>query len=641
MAVPVRQPTEKTAGQRDSLAADRVLEPYSDGSMSEVAAKAGDLPAGALARLIGRIGRGTAVPVLGVQGGARGWVAASLHRALGRPLVLVAADEEAADRLAADVGFFLDPDEAVAERPVLRLPTDEILPWDGLSPDRTVELDRLAALTRLHGGAPPAALVVSARALARRALPRSLLVDAIERIAVGATRDRDELARRLVALGYQSVPMVEDPGTFAVRGGILDLWPPLCDRPVRLEFFGDEVESLRLFEPDTQRTLRGLAEILVGPAREALFTEESKRAAVAAVRDAAGRVNRPTGQIRPLIESIQEGIPAFGVEGFLPAFYEGGLDPVSLWFPADAVVILDDPVALERALEELYEEIDRVHAEAVTRADLCLPPEAHFLSREAALGQLAPFPRVELHRLWLGGASAGPVRFDLPGTAELRREIERHQGEEGALTPLVERLKCWRERGTTTIVAAGSQGQADRLRRLLAERRITAKVRDERPPEDPADWHDRSVHAFLVPRELSAGFLDPERRLAIVADEEIFGPRQKRKVRTSRRADLPFIAAFRELNEGDLCVHVDHGVCRYGGMQKLNVRGVEGDFLVLHFAGSDKLFLPVSKLRQVQKYVGAGAEHVRLDKLGGTSWEKTRKRVKDELLKMAAELLDV
>ena len=602
---------------------------------------------GALGRLVDRLRAGDAVPVLGVKGGARGWVAAAIHRALGRPLVLVAPDEEAADRLATDLSFFLGDEDEDEEgrRQVLRLPVDEVLPYDGLSPDRSVELDRLAALTLLRHD-PPRALVLSARALARRTLPRAVLDSASERLATGATWDRDELARRLVVLGYQSVPLVEDAGTFAVRGGILDLWPPVYEKPVRIEFFGDEVESLRLFEPDSQRTLRNLDEVLIGPAREILFAEENQRAGIAAVRAAGDRVNKPTAEVLEMVEAIREAIPTFGVEAFLPGFYEGGLEPLAASLPEDAVVIVDDPVAIERELEELWEELEKEHAAALERADLALPPEEHFLRFEEAKATVASFPRAILHGLWLGGDvqephRQEPHRFDLPGTAEIRKEIENHHGEDGALTPLVDRLKRWREKGTTTLIATGSAGQADKLRRLLAERRIAVKIREEQVPADPASWWDRSIHAWIVPHEITAGFLDPQSRFAVIADEEILGVRQKRKARVAKRADMPFVAAFRDLNEGDLCVHVDHGLCRYGGLEKINVRGVEGDFLVLHFEGKDKLFLPVSKLRQVQKYVGAGAEHARLDKLGGTSWEKTKKKVRDELLKMAAELLDI
>ena len=592
-------------------------------------------------RLAGVKGGG-AWPVVGVGAGARGFVGARLARTLGRSILAVAADEDAADRLAADLSFFLPPPADGAERAVVRVPVDGVLPYDGLSPDRTTELDRLAGLSMLSGSSTRG-VVVSARALARRQLPREAVEESSETIAAGSTCDRDEMARRLVDLGYQSVPMVEDPGTFAVRGGILDVWSPAYEQPARIELFGDEVESVRLFDPSSQRTVDTLAELKVVRAREILFDEESRRRGVAAARAAADRVNRPTAKVRELTEAIQESIPAFGVEALLPGFFADGLVPLASHLADDTVVLLDDPVSIDRALEELDAELAKEHVAAIERGELALPPEAHFLSPAQTRASLERFARVELHALWMGvPGGAEPLRFDLQPTAGIRKEIENHQGEEGALSPLVDRLKRWRERGWTTLLAAGTAGQADKLRRLLAERKVHVKVREGPLPDDPSTLWDRSVHAWIVPAEVSAGFLSPEDRFAVIADEEILGARVRKKARGApKRADQPFVAAFRELEEGDLCVHVDHGLCRYGGLQKLAVRGVEGDFLVLHFAGKDKLFLPVSKLRQVQKFVGAGAEHARLDKLGGITWEKTKKRVKDELLKMAAELLDI
>ncbi|WP_157370764.1 transcription-repair coupling factor [Vulgatibacter incomptus] len=582
---------------------------------------------------------GESIAVLGVKGGARGFVGASLHRALGRPLLAVAADEDAADRLAADLAFFLGGDGE--ERRVLRIPADAVLPYDGLSPDRATELDRLAGL-HLLSRRPDAIAVVSARALARRVPPPRTARKSAETLVVGQVRDRDDLARALVGLGYQSVPMVEDPGTFAVRGGILDVWPPVYEQPARIELFGDEIESLRLFDAATQRTLRPLDELEVCAAREILFDETSKRLGIEAARAAADRVNRPTAKVRELVEAIQEAIPAFGVEALLPGFFEEGLAPLPDYLRDDALILLDDPVAIERELEELHAELEREHAAAVQRGELALPPEAHFVAADELTRRLGAFTRVELHGLWLGvPGGREPIRFDLEPTEGIRKEIESHLGEEGALTPLVERLKRWRERGWTTMIACGSAGQADKLRRMLSERRLHVKVREGHPPPEPRDLHDLAVHAHLLTGELSSGFLSQQDGFVVISDEEIVGPRTRRKVRAAKRADLPFVAAFRDLDEGDLCVHVDHGLCKYGGLQKLNVRGVEGDFLVLHFAGQDKLFLPVSKLRQVQKFVGAGAEHARLDKLGGISWERTKKKVKDELLKMAAELLDI
>jgi transcription-repair coupling factor (superfamily II helicase) len=579
--------------------------------------------------------------VTGLPGAARGLLLRDLmaREEPGLAAVLaVAADEEEADRLARDLAFFLGGPHRVA-----RLPADPVLPYDDLSPDRGLEMERLAALCRLHlEGRSLRAVVVSARALARRVIPRSAF-ELGEILAAGLSVDREALARRLVELGYARVPLVEDPGTFAVRGGILDLWSPLDERPVRLEFFGDQVESLRRFDSDTQRRSppRGdealPAEVVVCPAREALFTAEGKAAAAAAVREAAERVDRPTTKVREILDAIEAGTPFFGMEALLPGFHPGGLATLFDFLPAGTLAFVDDEAAVAQALEDLTGDLERDHQAALRRSDLVLPPEAHFLAPAEIADRLGGLPRVRRHRLWMG--TGEPVRFDLAETGSLRAEIEGAHGEEGALGPLARRLEDWRTRRIAAVVACGTPSASDRLRRLLEDRRLAARVHPALPGS-LRGLYDPAVHAHLVPGDVSGGFVDAPGGLALLSDEEIFGRRVRKRPRAAR-GENAFAAAFRDLEEGDLVVHVEHGIARYGGLAKMRVRGVEGDFLVLQYQGADRLYLPVSRLRQVQKFTGASPEHVRLDRLGGTSFALRKARVKEQLLKMAAELLEI
>jgi transcription-repair coupling factor (superfamily II helicase) len=571
--------------------------------------------------------------VTGIAGAARGrLVRELLVPGPARAVLAVASDEEDADQLAKDAAFFLGAEA------VLRVPADAVLPYDDLSPDRGVEMERLSALARLHLAADAVkAVVVSARGLARRVVPRRAFEAGSDLLGKGLEIPREALAERLVLLGFTRVPLVEDPGTFAVRGGIVDVWTPADPAPVRLEYFGDEVESCRAFDPETQRTERDVAEVLLCPAREALFSAEGKEAAKRAVRDAAERVARPTSRVREVLDAIDQGTPFFGMEALLPAFHPGGLDTLLEYLPAGTVAYVDDAAGVEDALRSLETELAREHAGALRREELTLPPDAHFLAAADALGALEEGPLVRRHRVWLG--TAEPIRFSLPDTAGIRGEIEAAHGDEGPLAPLARRLDDWRRRGIAAIVACGSPSTGERLRRLLEDRRQHVRAHAA-PPGDPADIFDPAVHAHVFPGEISGGFVDADARLAVVADEEIFGRRVRRKVRRSRDENA-FAAAFRDLDEGDLVVHVEHGIARYVGLTKMRIRGIEGDFLVLAYEGADRLYLPVAKLRQVQKFTGASPESVRLDRLGGQSFALRKARVKEQLLKMAAELLDI
>jgi transcription-repair coupling factor (superfamily II helicase) len=624
------------------------------------------LPQGdAFARLLERLLPGQRVRTQGLKGAARGYLLARLARARKAPLLCVAPDEDAAEALAADLAFFLGGAGSPREPRVLRVPADEVLPYDELTPNSGAVAERLAALYHLRQGTRFPALVVSARALARKVLPPGVVGGLSRRLEVGQDQDRDALARLLVDMGYQSSPLVEDAGTFSVRGDILDVFSPLYAQPVRLEFFGDTIESMRAFDPESQRTTDAVKELLLPPARELLVTDATRPHAEAAARAAAERLNLPTSKLRERLDALREGLPGFGMEPLLPGFFEGGLatlfDYLGPWAQASGrkggdgaaagaaapLVYVDEPVAVERALAELWAEAERTAAAADERGELSCPPRAHFLTPEEVAQRLSPLAVVEGGGLSLGGLSAlgeetPALAFPFGTTRDVREAILAHHGEEGALQPLLERLQRWRDGRTAAVVACGTLGQADRIKRLLQERNVPVKVHAE-PLGDAEALYDPAVWVHLFAGEVSAGFVDGSGGLALLSDEEIFGARARRKGGSSRasRKVADFASAFKDLKEGDVIVHTDFGIGRYRGLVTMEVRGIPGDFLLLEYAGKDKVYLPVQRMKLVQKWTGGDPDKVSLDKLGGTSWEKTKKRVKEQLLKMAAELLQM
>jgi transcription-repair coupling factor (superfamily II helicase) len=578
----------------------------------------------------------------GLKGSARGYVLARLAAQRAAPLVCVAVDEDEADHLAHDLAFFLGGEGSLASPTVLRLPADDASPYDGISPHAQVLAQRLGALFHLaHGGRVPA-LVLPLAALARRVLAPEVMRALSLELTVGEEHEPAGLARRLADMGYASSPLVEDLGTFSLRGGILDVFSPLYPRPVRLEFFGDTLESMREFDPETQRTVDSLRGMRVPPARELLFNDQTRRHGELAIRAAAERMDIPTSRVRERLEQLREGVRGAGMEALLPGFFEGGLGTVFDYLPKDALLYLDDPMGLDRAAADAWAQLEAGHQAAVGEGELVEPPERHALPPTglwAEAGRLATLEGGGLS-LDLGGAPEA-VSFSFGTTRDLRDAILSHHGEEGALSPLVERLARWREGRVACAIACGSLGQADRLRRLLADRDVPARVHTE-PLGDPTSLYDPSVWAHLFTGEVSAGFVDPG-GFALLSDEEIFGPRARRKVRSRRPKGTSeaFAAGFKDLKEGDLVVHTDFGICRYAGLTTMEVRGIKADFLVLEFAGKDKVYLPVSRMRLVQKFTGGDPSTIALDKLGGTSWEKTKRRVKEELLRMAADLLNI
>ncbi len=597
-----------------------------------------------LETLLARLRPGGRARATGLTGAARGWVLARAARALRVPLVALTPDEESADHLASDLAFFLGGEGTRAAPTVLRLPADEVLPWDELVPDSGAVAERLSTLYHLEHGTPFSAVVLSARALAKKVLPPKVMRGLSSEVKVGDERGRDELAKRLVEEGFRNSPLVEDPGTFSLRGDLLDVFPALSEHPVRLEFFGDTLESMRTFDPDTQRTVAPVKRVTLLPARELFFSPSTQSAAEAAIRAAGETQAVPTAKIRERIAQVREGLSPNGLEGLLPGFFEGGLSSVFEYLdrlPAAPLVWVDDPTAVDRALSDLELDVERSFDDAVRRSELTLPPAQHYLSRQEAERALSRFPVLEGGGLTLDvGGEEAPLRFDFGRTAVLREAIRSHHGEDGALTPLLEKLTAFRDESTVALVACGTLGQADRLKRLLAERGVRVQVHAE-SLFDARALFDPSIAAHLFAGEVTEGFIDGAEHVAVLSDEDIFGARARRKVRRRKTAAEGLAASFKDLKEGDLCVHADFGVCRYAGLVTMDVNKVPGDFLVLEFFGKDKVYLPVSRLRLVSRFAGGDPEKVSLDRLGTPSWAKKKAQVKEQLLKMAAELLEL
>ena len=562
-------------------------------------------------------------------------------------LVVAVADEERAQEIARDLRLFLPPvadagQPGAAPRADL-IPAPGSSPYAEVSPDRGALLGRMTALHRLADGTAPRAIVLSASSLLRRVIPPPELTALSFRITAGATLDRDATVAALLAAGYRRAPVVEDPGTFTVKGGVIDLFPPLYGFPIRLELFGDEVESLRAFDPTTQRTLRPLDHATVHPVRETIATRgaDLRRR----ILDAADAAAQPSKSTRRLLEQIDGGEDLVGLDTLTPAFH-ARLAPV--WeYLTDAQWLVVDPDAILRAAAEELEEAAARHEERVADHRISFPPEEHHVSGDELAAALAAPVRVEVRSLEIAGQSDLPaVRFTAESGATLRLDLERarRQKADHLMEPLVVQLGRWREDGWRVAIVCSSASRSERLAALLEDYGVHAAER----ALDPLRLEDLPAGGppALVRGRLSTGFTLPADRIALLGDEDIFGPRrtvsnrQTQAARRARDALLGGVSDFSQLAPGDFVVHRVHGIGHYQGLTKLPVAGTPIDFLQLTYDGG-QLYLPVYRLDEVQRYVGAEGQKPRLDKLGGVTWEKSRRKAGVEVRAMAEELLQL
>ena len=517
--------------------------------------------------------------VTGAVGSFPSALIANLKRDTDGPFLIVTPLPEEAERVAEDISFFLPGS-------VHLFPSWETLPFDKVSPSLETMGDRVSAIYALMTSSP--IIVAPVSALLQDVPPRDFLNSSMDYLETGEETNLESLVERLSNGGYSRVSMVQEKGEWSRRGGIIDIFPPSTENPVRVEFVGDSVESIREFEPATQKSIRSLSSVIILPVGD-----------------------------HPLSQGIMPG----GVEGR----GEGGVTLFD-YLPKSAPAFLLEPAAIDDELKRIEKETEERRAGLEEDGGLQGLP----LFSLELLSILNGYPNLDMSRLAVGAVGETSLHFDVKSNEDIRLGLTK---KDGAFDRFVELSRGWLREGMRVVIASHTTGQAERVEELLKGKDMGARrvwSYDIFSLPDPPGL-------FTAIGLLNHGFRVPSERLVIVTEEEIFG--QRVRLRQVKAKTSAFITSLSDLKVNDPIVHIDHGIGIHRGLQKLNIGGVDGDFLLIEFAGRDKLYLPIYRMDQVQKYTGG--EGPTLDKLGGTSWDKVKKRVKEKIKEMAAELLDI
>jgi len=591
------------------------------------------------------------ITIPGLTGSAPAYVVAELLRAEPGNLLVVTADQEAAEEFRRELGFFGGGDAA----PLL-FPAWDAQPFSSASPHPDISGARLDTLFRLQSGLARIAVLPVAAAL-QRVLPPASFNEASCYLVAGEEFERDELLTRLVKMGYANVPLVEDRGTFAVRGGILDIFPPNQAAPVRIEFFGDTVESIRTFDPLTQRSLNPVEELVLLPSREILLTDEVLTDIAPRLKRLCDDLDIPADRRRRILADMQNAVYFQGVEYLQPLLHPG-LATIFDYAPASPLILVD-PEAVREAVARFAEEIAAGEEKALAAGVPHSPAAELFLDGEDFDRLVAGRCRLELSGLSLAG-DGGTTAITIPCEANAGLRVTVSKETTHALGPLSKALQEWLAQGFRVMIACHQRPQAERLKELLDPYGIPCAISEASfpeavggtPPPQPSPAGGGSIapppsggrpgggNVTLLLGEISRGFRLPFSRLALIAEEELFGRRVRRRgVSEVRKKQI--LASLAELKPGDHMVHVDHGIALYRGLQHISVGGVGGDFLLLEYAGGDKLYLPADRLGLVQRFVGPEGSEPHLDKLGGSSWEKSKGKARKAVEELAGELLEI
>ncbi len=563
------------------------------------------------------------------------------ENAAGRVVLYVTPHSRAADAAILGLRGFLGERDDTSR--IRAFPRHDTLPFDRFSPQAFLVSQRMEVLHRLDACArgasdDPAPILVAPRsALALRVPARARLRSQTARLSVGDSLDRDELVARLVGQGYQRMALVEEPGEVAVRGDIIDVFPPQLASPLRIELWGDEVDSIRSFDPASQRSQTKCSTALLPPPRELLFDRDEIIARSDAIRAHAEEQGIAVGEIDELVGSLLRGHVPPGAEALAPLL-QPDLETLFDYLPEDALLLLEEPEEAAARTEQVHAEIESNHTAAlgerltVPLADLVLTPDE--IAREIEARDAIRLERLDVAH---GADEPGRHVVETHTQEDLRRALTTTRSHDRALTPLVDRCRDWLANRMRVVLACTSLSSAERLKTLLAEYELDGQI-----ATDP-----RPVWLWSLPGRLelrvttvSEGFVWPSQGLAVVTDEEVFGLRGKRSQRTGWREGQQ-LEGIAQLAPGDFLVHHDHGIGVYRGLVELAAGGTESELLAIEYLGGDKLFLPVDRLSRVQRYGAADGVKPRIDKLGGETWEKTKGKVKASLRNMAGELLSL
>jgi transcription-repair coupling factor (superfamily II helicase) len=513
---------------------------------------------------------------------------------------------------------------------VVRLPAWDCLPYDRVSPATDVIARRLSALSRFNQGArAPLVVLTTVAAVLQRVVPRATLARSHFSVKPGQMVKDSDLLGFLAANGYSRTGAVVDPGDFAVRGGIIDIFPPGAELPVRLDFFGDTLESIRSFDPESQRSTDTLRELTLNAANEVLLTPDS----IARFRTAYAKAFGGIDISDPLYESITGGRRYQGMEHWLPLFHDH-LETM-LDYLSDAAVVLDHGAAesITARAEQIAEFFD-ARREALAKQTFGaapykpLTPETLYVPVtewqekivDRSVLTLSPFESPEAGSISLGsrrGRSFAAERAQAGGN--IYEAVKAH-------------ADALRKPGNRTVIAAWTEGSRDRLETILRDHELAPLVSVD-------NWSQAQTLApdmvALIVLPLEEGF--EADNLAVIAEQDILGDRLVRRARKHRK-DSDFLAELQALTPGDLVVHVDHGIGRFEGLKTIEVQGAPHDCLFLMYAGNDRLFLPVENIELLTRYGGSG-EEAQLDKLGGGAWQARKARLKERIREIAEDLI--
>jgi len=584
---------------------------------------------------------------------------------LNHSVLVVCPDSKSADDLAADLSFF----HSFAVR---RFTSWEILPYEQLSPLVEVVAARISVLERLRSGLPTV-VVTSPEALLQKVIRPALLAAGSTTLKVGSNYVREELISYLDLAGYRRATLTEELGQFSLRGAIIDLFPSEANHPIRLEFFGDALESIRLYDSETQRSINSVSEIRILPIKEhiqssrlfdhlknsdssfRLTPQEQLQEVILRMRRSAEESLVPTRLLDVYEDVLRTGGDIPALEQLLP-FMQFPLVSLFEYLPTNSKTVFIDELGFNRALEAAQAVVEERKEKSKENGFIIADDNPAFLTAKDVEENLGRIEGIAFDSLSLVNFDepseifpSGPLKLEIVPNSDLLIALQRSRYTELPFKPLAEEIILRRSQGYEVVIVVSHPSKFRRISELLETYQIAAITEETSFSKwlgESQERIDQRKNKTLAPVTLLSGHLSSGIRvqreaLLVISDHEIFPDISYRQPSKSAQKAKRILGSSSQIKDDDYVVHIDHGVAIYRGLRAITVEGKTSDFLQLEYAEGAKLFVPVENIARVQKYVGAEGIKPALSRLGGKSWSLTKEKVRKNVQELAGQLLNL
>ncbi|MFA5524733.1 MAG: transcription-repair coupling factor [Tissierellales bacterium] len=552
-----------------------------------------------------------------------------LNQHLDKQVLIITYDDLRAKKISEDLSFFSKENSEL-------FPAREVVLYDIAAHSHEISNHRVRVMDKLIQG-ENIAVVSSIHSIMNKIMTKSIIEKHTIDIEMGQIIDLNQMSKTFIIQGYERVDMVEGVGQFSVRGGIVDLFPVNSSNPFRIELFDDEIDSIRLFDLKTQRSIENLSRIHIPPIKEILILDEELSDVINGIEsDLNGSIKKLqkkgeteivdalTEKFRSYIDRLSSGLSIGNLDLVVP-YLRQNLSNIVEYFKRDSIVIIDEPQRIEESIKGLRQDFINRYTDKFERGEVLSKHQDIYHTYESILEHIHSMTCITTTNFLKNNPRFKPkaiINFSIKSMQSFHNKIE----------TIVDELKYLKYRGYKTIILSGTKERGVRLAQNLLENNIECSYVDHTFREI------KSGQVFITAGSLSRGFEYSNLKFAIISDKEVFGTYKKART-IKKRKDTAKISSFTDLNIGDYVVHETHGIGKYIGVEQLTVQGVKKDYLSVKYSGQDKLYVPIDQMNLIQKYIGSDAGEPKVSKLGSSEWVKTKTKVKKAIEDMAADLI--